>query len=277
MLNISQDYLENINNSNVLQYFGKWTENVDILKENFINAKPFEHVVIDNFLNDEYIEKMHQEFPSDYTNWHKYCNPLEYKYSNNNIDLLQPIIKNVYYYLSSNEMLSIFKKFTNIDNLEYDEYMHGAGLHVYPSKGKLNVHLDYEKHPFSGKERRLNIILFMNKNWNDEWNGANELWDEELKNCIVETKVKFNRAIIFKTNDKSYHGVPKEIACPLHKYRKTLAYYYVSPLTNVKKHEYRSKAVFKKLYYDEYNSNMEKLYKIRKERLITNDDLNSFI
>ena len=171
-------------------------------------------------------------------------------------------------------MLTIFKKITNIDNLVYDEYMHGSGLHVYPSKGKLNVHLDYEKHPFSGKERKLNIILFMNKNWNDEWHGANELWDAELKNCVTETSVKFNRAIIFKTNDISYHGVTKEIACPLHKYRKILAYYYVSPLTNIKKN-YRNKAEFKKLHDDIPNLNLEKLYEIRGNRLITKDDLNN--
>ena len=48
-----------------------------------------------------------------------------------------------------------------LSNLEYDKYLHGAGLHKHPKYGRLNIHLDYEKHPISGKERRLNIILFI--------------------------------------------------------------------------------------------------------------------
>ena len=80
-----------------------------------------------------------------------------------NINYLPNQLKNYYYYLSTPEIINILREITNINNLEYDEYLHGAGLHLHPKYGRLNIHLDYEKHPYSGKERRLNIILFMSK------------------------------------------------------------------------------------------------------------------
>jgi hypothetical protein len=134
--------------------------------------------------------------------------------------------------------------------------------------------LDYEKHPYSGKERRLNVIFLLSKNWKPEWNGCNELWDENVVHCIKKTEIVFNRAIIFKTNDISWHGLPEKIMCPDNVYRKSLAYYYVSPLNNIKDNDkYRSKAVFVKRPNDTYDENLEILYKIRPYRRITKEDI----
>jgi hypothetical protein len=66
------EYLELINNfekENVLQKFGKWTQNIDELKKGFSSALPFEHVVIDDFLCDEYAEEIYKSFPQNYINF----------------------------------------------------------------------------------------------------------------------------------------------------------------------------------------------------------------
>jgi hypothetical protein len=149
---------------------------------------------------------------------------------------------------------------------------------MHPRYGRLNIHLDYEKHPYSGKERRLNIILFMSKDWNSDWNGANELWNNDVSRCITKTNVKFNRAIIFKTNDISWHGLPDKILCPENTFRKSLAYYYVSPLNTQKNEsEYRKKAKFTKRPQDHYNENIQTLYEIRSNRRITKNDMETII
>jgi hypothetical protein len=138
--------------------------------------------------------------------------------------------------------------------------------------------LDYEKHPISGKERRINIIYFTTKNWEQSWGGANELWDKDVKKCVKKTDVKFNRAIIFKTNEISWHGVHDKIMCPEGIFRKTLAYYYVSKFdTQKNESEYRKKAKFTKVSNDKYDEKMDKLYKIRENRLLTKEDLNEII
>ena len=274
LIKIDNDYLEKTSATSCEQYFGTWLHNVENLKEKFINAKPFEHIVIDDFLNLDYAEKLHDLFPTNHDNWHVYMNPIEVKYTYDNIENLPIELKNYFYYLSHEKIVEAFQELTGIPNLTYDEYLHGAGLHCHPKNGRLNVHLDYEKHPYSGKERRINVIYFLSKEWNPEWNGQNELWNESVSQCVTKTEIKFNRAIIFKTNDISWHGLPEKITCPENMFRKSLAYYYVSPLNTHKPEEsYRKKAKYIKRPTDEFNSGLEELYKIRPHRRITKEDM----
>ena len=121
---------------------------------------------------------------------------------------------------------------STIPSLEHDPYLHGAGVHVHPTKGRLHMHLDYEKHPFVDKQRRLNVILYMNKDWDPSWNGHMQLWDSELQRCVVKSDIQFNTAIVFKTNEISWHGLPDPIRCPADICRKSIAYYYVSPIVS---------------------------------------------
>lgn len=273
-IKINNDYLNQINETSCLKYFGDWVYNIDELKESFKNGKPFENIVIDNFLNEEYAEILHNKFGENFENWYKYINPIEVKYAYDNIEILPTELKNYFYYLSSREITSIVSQISGIPNLEYDEYLHGAGLHAHPKYGRLSLHLDYEMHPCTRKERRLNIIYFLNKEWGAGWNGANELWNNDVSECTKKTDIKFNRAIIFKTNDISFHGVPDIIRCPEHVYRKSLAYYYVSPLNMMKaESEYRQKAKYIKKASEPYCEKNAKLYKIRENRRLTENDV----
>jgi len=276
LIKIDDCKLKEINlEENILQKFGKWVNDTEMLKNEFLNAEPFEHIVIDNFLDENYANELYELFPESFDEWYKYENPIELKFTYDNINSLDEKMKNFFYYLSSDKLVDIFRKITNIDNLTYDEYLHGAGLHCHPRYGKLNVHLDYEKHPFSGKERKLNVIYFLSKNWNSIWNGQNELWDKEATKCVKKTDVMFNRAIIFKTNDVSWHGLPETILCPENEYRKSLAFYYLSPFKSVKNDsKYRKKAQY--IITDEKNKNNEglkALCKIRSNRRLNNDDI----
>jgi Rps23 Pro-64 3,4-dihydroxylase Tpa1-like proline 4-hydroxylase len=280
LIKINKNYLEKINrlDDNILEKFGDWVNNINYLKNNFLNASPFEHVVIDNFLNDSYANELYNLFPENFDNWYKYENPIEIKYTYDDINNLNNKMKNYFYYLSSDKIIDLFRKITNIKDLTYDEYLHGAGLHCHPRYGKLNIHLDYEKHPITGKERRLNIIYFLSKDWKNEWNGQNELWDKDGENSITKTDVKFNRAIIFKTNDISWHGLPNKILCPEGNYRKSLALYYVSPLVSLKnEYKYRKKAKY--IITDEKekdNEGLKNLCEIRSNRRLTIDDINKY-
>ena len=275
--------LININNTNILDYFGEWINNVNELKYNFINDKPFEHIIIPNFLNESYAESIFNKIPTNYDNWHIYNNPIEVKYAYDDINNLDPTIKNIFYLLSTQVMINKICELTNISTLEYDEFLHGAGLHIHPKYGRLNMHLDYEKHPITGKYRRINIILYMSKDWDQSWNGQTELWDKNMNECIVKSPVIFNSAIIFKTNEISWHGLPEIIKCPENIYRKSIAYYYVSKFNDnlLETSEkignngsgFRTKACFIKRPQDEYDERMEQLYKIRPIRRIENEDM----
>jgi Rps23 Pro-64 3,4-dihydroxylase Tpa1-like proline 4-hydroxylase len=273
-LKIIDTYLDTFKNTDISKYLGNWIYNIDNLNKQFLCAEPFEHVIIDNFLNNAYAEKLEPLFPEDLSTWHKYCNPIEVKYAYDNINTLPSDLKDYFYIMACDQFMDLIKKITNITELEYDPYLHGAGLHRHGTHGKLDIHLDYEKHPYSGKERRINIILFLSKDWKEEWNGASELWNKDVSTCIQKTDIQFNRAIIFKTNDVSWHGMPDKIKCPEKIYRSSLAYYYVSPLCSMKADdEYRIKATYTKRPQDPDDKTKSELYKIRSNRRITNSDL----
>ena len=271
---------------NKLEYFGDWiqkNETLEELNKKFSNADPFEHIIIPNFLNNDYAEKIFNEYPTDIEseNWYKYDNPIEKKFANDQISTMPRCIKKLFNLLSCKEIIEKINILSGIKNLEYDPYLHGAGLHIHSNGGKLDMHLDYEKHPYLDKERKLNIILYMSKDWKEEWNGETQLWDNNLSKCIVKSPVIFNTAIIFKTNETSWHGLPDEIKCPEGVLRKTLAYYYIIPIESKPVDNkigndgsgYRKKATFKKRPQDEHDELKEKLYKIRPFRLINKDDL----
>jgi len=268
---------------NKLSYFGNWINELDTLQTQFTEACPFEHIIIPNFLNSQFAETLYNEFPEDITsdNWHKYYNPIEIKYANDNIEKMPDEIQKMFYLLSTKEICSKFSKLSNISGLEHDPYLHGAGLHVLPRNGRLHLHLDYEKHPYLNKERRLNVILYLTKGWKEEWNGDTQLWDKNMNKCIVRSPVVFNTAIIFKTNEVSWHGLPEKITCPEGTLRKSLAYYFISPLeseasTNKIGNDgsgYRTKATFTKRPEDPSSNLIQKLYEIRPYRLINPEDI----
>jgi len=285
-IKINIDTLSNFQNNNCKDYFGEWINNEEKLKNiknEFNKALPFKYVVIDNFLDKSVSEKVFQNFPEIDENWHSYYNPIEVKFANDDINKLNSSIKNIFYALSTHQITKVFSDLTNIKELEYDPCLHGAGLHAHSRNGRLGMHLDYEKHPILNKTRQLNIILYLSKDWDKSWNGATEFWDKEMKECITKIDIKFNRAVIFQTNEISWHGLPELIKCPENVFRKSLAYYYLSPVvTKPSKSKfggdvigYRTKAAFIKRPSDPDLEQMKKLYKIRPYRRITKDDMDN--
>lgn len=244
---------------------------------------PFRHCVIDNFLDETTFVALQREYPSNPNEkWWSYSNPLEVKFAFDKLDLLSDEVRNIFLALSTPEIRNRIGEIFGIDRLEYDPYCHGGGLHMHPRGGRLAMHLDYEKHPtLDNKQRRLNIILYANETWDDSWNGDTQLWDANMRNCVVKSFPKRNRAIIFETCEESWHGVPEIISCPEGEYRKTLAFYYLTDLESrpasnkvgANESGYRTKATFVQRPCDKPDDRIKELMKIRPTRRITNEDM----
>ena len=261
----------NLDSKNISSNFGSWINTLNELKNEFDQNPPFPNLLIKDFFNHELVEALYDAFPDKTNqNWCIYHNPLEKKYSMNKFEDL-PIFKKLIDLLNSSEFISYMKTIAGIENLESDPYFHGTGLHFHPKGGKLDMHLDYSVHPISGKERRVNLIVYLNKNWNPEYGGELQLWDSEFTKPIKKISPEFNSAILFRTSDISYHGLPFPIQCPEDSGRKSIAIYYLSDLRPNITH--RSKAEFRKLPDQESNEKLDKLYQIRKTRIITKQDL----
>lgn len=250
---------------------GSWTSNIEDIKDQFLSGNPFEHVVIENFFDDNYAEKLLSNFPKpNDSKWFKYHNPIEKKFAMNNF-IDHPMYEELFSELQSDSMVNYMSQISDISNLEKDPLLHGAGIHYHSNGGKLDMHLDYSIHPVSKKERRLNLIIYMNKDWITEYHGDIQLWDTEFTGPVKRIYPQFNRAILFKTSDISWHGLPDKITCPENIGRKSIAIYYISePRINLTQ---RFKATFRAVPWQKIDDRLQKLYDIRSTRIITTTDL----
>ncbi|MEQ8908107.1 MAG: 2OG-Fe(II) oxygenase [Vicingaceae bacterium] len=131
--------------------------------------------------------------------------------------------------LNSEPFLSFLQTITGIDEpLISDPYFIGGGQHEIKKDGFLKIHADFNKHPKLGLDRRINFLVYLNKDWKEEYGGHFELWDKDMKKCEKKILPVFNRLAMFSTTDFSYHGHPDPLNCPEGRSRKSLALYYYS-------------------------------------------------
>jgi len=192
-------------------------------------AKPYPHVVFDNFFDPSLIDLILEEFPNPSAiRWQKFDNPQEIKLASAAEASFGPVTRLLLYHLNSATFLQFLSAVTGIDNLIPDPSFEGGGLHQIVPGGKLGVHTDFNKHRDFGLDRRLNLLLYLNKNWKEEYGGHLQLWDKEMTHCEAKVLPIFNRVMIFGTNDFTYHGHPDPLQSPEGMTRKSLALYYFS-------------------------------------------------
>lgn len=119
---------------------------------------------------------------------------------------------------------ALVSEITGIKGLMADPDLFGAGLHCIPPGGFLNMHVDFNRHP-NGWHRRVNVLIYLNQDWRDEWGGALRLG---LK-PFVEYLPIAGRCVIFETTDDSWHGHPEPITCPKDVQRRSMALYFYTP------------------------------------------------
>lgn len=202
------------------------------IKNNFNSKKPFRYVAINNFLFDHAADEVLEAYPPvtrgvwDGTTYVQQKNKfVQTKFEEGSV------MYNVFNELNSAAFLEWLEQVTGITQLVPDEKLFGAGLHQSVNGAFLNVHVDFNKHPQTGLFRRLNVLIYLNKNWKPEYHGELELWDMTGKEAVLLETIQpeFNRCVIFETNERSFHGHPKPLVLPKGMSRKSLATYYYSP------------------------------------------------
>jgi hypothetical protein len=195
----------------------------------YINAKPYPHVVFDNFFDPELLDIVLGEFPRpDAIKWQRFDNAQEIKLASAAESSFGAITRLLMYHLNSITFLEFLSQVTGIENLIPDPSFEGGGLHQIVPGGKLGVHADFNQHRNYGLDRRLNLLLYLNKNWAEEYGGHLELWDRDMTRCEAKVSPLFNRVMVFGTTDFTYHGHPNPLQCPQGMTRKSLALYYFS-------------------------------------------------
>jgi Rps23 Pro-64 3,4-dihydroxylase Tpa1-like proline 4-hydroxylase len=209
------------------------------LREQYVSAEPFPHIVLDGLFDDAELDAVLREFPlPDAMKWARFDNPLEKKlgffYATSTIS---DTVRRFLDAMNSFEMLLFLEALTGIEGLIPDPYFGGGGLHQIEPGGFLKIHADFNVHPKLKLDRRLNMLIYMNRDWREEYGGHLELWDGEMRECRKRILPVFNRTVVFSTSDRSYHGHPHPLTSPAGVTRKSVSLYYY---TNGRPEEERS-------------------------------------
>lgn len=199
-------------------------------------AEPFPHAVIDNFLPLDMAKSLLEHFPIDpkahdkiyqkgYGGLHK-RQILPYD--------CDAFMRSAFCFFNSAPMLKFLEGITNIKGLLPDPYFAGGGLHETSTGGLLGIHADFRVNESLQLVRRVNLLIYLNENWKDEYGGKLELWDRKMTAKVREVMPLFNRCVIFNTDEDSFHGHPDPLTTPDGINRKSIALYYytASPIDN---------------------------------------------
>jgi 2OG-Fe(II) oxygenase superfamily len=193
----------------------------------YLSAEPYPHIVIDGFFDEWVLNDVLAEFPTPKDkNWVLHDVPEEIKLQSKHERDIPPFARQFLYALNSASFLEFLEGLTGIEKLIGDPYFEGGGLHQIMPGGKLAIHADFNNHLAYGLNRRLNLLVYLNKNWKDDYGGHFELWDRGMTRMVKRVAPIFNRVVIFTTSRYSYHGHPDPLTCPRDMTRKSLALYY---------------------------------------------------
>lgn len=177
--------------------------------ERFQRREPFRHVVIDDFLQPPVAAGLLAEFPEfDRTRAINEAGAVGNKAVCERIRALGPTYSRLDDFVQSQEFLALVSRITGIADLLYDPYYFGGGTHDNRNGQGLDAHVDFNRHPITHTHRRLNLIIYLNPEWQAEWGGVLELHSDPASDHDQITRVVplFNRAVIFETTEHSWHG-----------------------------------------------------------------------
>ncbi len=197
-------------------------------KTQYKAGDPFPNIYFEDFFNPDMLTEVLKEFPDlEKKGDIKFNSPNEKKLASRGERRFGPKAKAFAHFLNSEPFLEFLQELTSIEEtLTPDAYFEGGGFHESKRGGFLKIHADFNKHAKTRLDRRLNVLVYLNKDWQEEWGGHFELWDKDMTKCVKKVPPHFNTMALFSTTDFSYHGLPNPIMCPEDRSRRSMALYY---------------------------------------------------
>ena len=204
----------------------------DAIAARYRAASPYPHVVLDGFFDEAVLDQVERSFPRPGDrDWLSYDTANEVKQTSRGILGLDPFTQLFLWQMCSAPFMAWLRDVTGIDDLCVDPTFHGGGLHESRRGGWLNLHADWTQHPHLPLVRRLNMIVYLNRDWEEDWGGALQLHDSATGPAGASVAPLFNRAVIFPTTSETLHGFPAPIRCPADRARRSVSWFYWSPDT----------------------------------------------
>ena len=194
--------------------------------EAYQSRKPFPHGCFDNFLDPQILDRVReelQELPEAATSFNRDQERLKTSYIP---ERLPQYTRNLFYALNSRPVLAFVEQVTGIKGLIPDPYFSGGGIHVVANGGHLDIHADFNHHGALNLERRVNLLIYLNHDWREEYGGSFEVWSENMSEKVAGFVPIFNRMCMFSTSSESWHGNPEPVNHPDGQPRMSIALYY---------------------------------------------------
>lgn len=202
------------------------------------DASPYPHIVIDDFLPHALCRKLQAGFPPPDPSLQERDNTAfvdeetkklpaqKLKLGIRNERAFTPLVRHILWEMQSQAFILFLEKLTGVTNLLADPRLLGGGTHQTLPGGLLRVHADFNKHRIYDLDRRLNLLIYLNEDWQDDYGGHLQLWDRELTACKKTILPIMGRMVLFNTASDTWHGHPEPLTCPQGRARQSLALYY---------------------------------------------------
>jgi Rps23 Pro-64 3,4-dihydroxylase Tpa1-like proline 4-hydroxylase len=204
-------------------------DSVAALRQQFRDAQPFPHLVLDGLFHPDLLDLVNEEFERlDASRWRR-------SYDGQHERTLRSLPKSrlghaaeLYFgLLHSGRFVDYLERISGIEGLIPDAHLHDGGFHESRRGGRFRVHTDFNKHMQTRLDNELVLITYLNRDWNPAWRGALELWGAEPRECLRRIEPVFGRTFLMREGPLSFHGHPAPLELPAgHSRRSVAAYFY---------------------------------------------------
>jgi Rps23 Pro-64 3,4-dihydroxylase Tpa1-like proline 4-hydroxylase len=198
--------------------------------EQYKDGNPFPHIQFDQFLPPDILDEVLAQFPREHNDGVKRFDKGyvggKGKVQYNPTFLASVYTKELFNFFNSEPFVEFLEAVTGISGLIPDPFFEGAGLHEIATGGRLGIHADFRIQRRLFLLRRINVLIYLNKDWQAQWGGDLELWDKQMTSNVKSIAPLFNRCVIFNTDADSFHGHPDPLQTPADVTRKSIALYY---------------------------------------------------
>lgn len=196
------------------------------LHADYASALCFPHIVLSDLVDAELLHRVQREFPSSdgHRAFDRSQERLKYQYPPR--FWLGPASHNLFAELNSDAFVTFLEEMTGIRGLIVDPTFSGGGFHETKSGGHLSIHADFNLHDQLKVVRQLNLLIYLNDDWPEDYGGHLELWDRQMTGCRVRVPPTLGKSVVFTTTLDSFHGQPNPVTCPPDRSRRSMALYY---------------------------------------------------
>lgn len=208
----------------------------EALSSDYQSKMPFPHGCYDNFLNNSILEAVLNDLKQLPVPESAFDRPQERLKTSYSPEKLPYYTRQLLYALNSRPFIAFLESLTGIKGLIPDPYFMGGGIHIVANGGHLDIHADFNHHKLMNLERRINVLIYLNKDWKPEYGGSFEIWNDDMSAQVESFAPIFNRMCCFNTTSRSWHGNPEPVNHPDGQPRQSIAlYYYTATWSDSKK------------------------------------------